>query len=67
MNSISLGQRTDKILYTAAEACHALGYSRSKLWMEMKEGRIAWANNGRRRLIARAELERYASTLTQTG
>lgn len=53
----------EKFLYSIADAGRALNMSRSALYALMADGKLEWVNVGRRRLIQRAELERFAASL----
>lgn len=52
-----------KMLYTVAEACHALGIKPTTLYARHKAGKITLRKDGRRTLVHHAELERYAASL----
>ncbi len=50
------------------DAAKALGgMSRSKIYMEIKEGRLSVVKVGRRTFITVDELERYVSELSKTA
>ncbi len=52
-----------KLLFTVAEACEALALTRTALYEEMAEGRLAYAKVGKRRLIHADALTAYAERL----
>lgn len=51
------------LLHTITSACAMLGISRTRLFGEIKAGRIAAVKIGSRTMLKHAELERYVATL----
>lgn len=49
---------TEKLGFHVDEAAEVSGHSRSRLYQLMREGRLRYVQNGRRRVIPRSELER---------
>lgn len=50
------GENTPKLAYGVKEAAEAVGLSKSKIWEEVKDGRIRSFKIGVRRLIAAEDL-----------
>ena len=50
---------TDKLVYSVNEAAELLSIGRTMLYDLMREGRLPSLKVGHRRLIARADLERF--------
>lgn len=53
----------DKLAYQVDEAAHATGICRSKIYTEIKRGKLRAVKAGSRRLIMRADLELYLQDL----
>jgi len=53
----------DKIAYSIAEAVEATGVGRSKLYQEIRSGRLRIVKVGRRTLILLRSLEEWAAAL----
>lgn len=53
------------LLHTITSACEMLGISRTRLFGEIKAGRIAAVKLGSRTMLKHAELERYVATLVE--
>lgn len=51
------------LLHDLASAIDMLGISRTRLFAEIKAGRIATVKLGKRTMIKHAELERYVAAL----
>lgn len=52
-----------QLLHNLESAVEVLGINRTRLFAEIKEGRIATVKIGRRTMIKHAELERYVAAL----
>ena len=50
---------TDKLAYSVAEACSVLGLGRTRLYEEIKSGRIPVKKIGKRTLISVSVLEAF--------
>lgn len=59
MSAQALNLSDRKLNYQINEACDALGISRSKLYSEVKAGRLRMGRFLGRSVIARNELERF--------
>lgn len=55
--------QADKLAYRIDEAALASGIGRTKLYEEMKEGRLQARKVGNRTLILRDELQRFLQSL----
>jgi excisionase family DNA binding protein len=55
--------RADKLLYSVADACRALGISRTTLYQLRKDGRLVSRKLGRRTVILAADLQAFLATL----
>ena len=51
------------LLHNLSSAMEMLGISRTRLFEEIKAGRISTVKIGRRTMIKQSELERFVSTL----
>ena len=60
MHETQAAGSTDRLAYGIAEAGAVLGIGRSSMYQLISEGKIATVSIGRRRLVLRAELERFA-------
>lgn len=56
-----------KSAYPVEEAAELLSLGRSKLYQEIKDGRIHSFKVGKRRLIAAADLDAYVNQLRQNA
>lgn len=54
---------TEKLAYRIDEASRASGIGRTKLYSEVKEGRLRTCKVGNRTLILRSELQRFLQSL----
>jgi excisionase family DNA binding protein len=57
----------EKLALRINEAAAASGLSRSKLYVEMREGRLRAVKAGGRRLIMRVDLEAYFAKLAEAA
>lgn len=55
------------LLHSTASATELLDISRTRLFGEIKAGRIATVKLGKRTMIKHAELERYVAALAPTN
>jgi excisionase family DNA binding protein len=55
------------ILLQIPEAAASLGLGKTKFWELVHDGRIEVVRIGRRALVARSELERFAESLSSTS
>ena len=59
----SHGFADSRLLYSPAEVQKLLCMCRTRLWDEMKSGRLKYVTNGKRRFIRVDELHRYVESL----
>lgn len=57
-------QTSAPILLQVPEAAAAIGLGKTKFWELVHDGQIEVVRIGRRALVARTELERFAETLS---
>jgi excisionase family DNA binding protein len=53
----------DRLLYTVPHAAQVLDLSKNTVWNLLRDGELTGVKVRNRRMIARAELERYAAAL----